>query len=81
MAFLIVVGWATAGFACLNDSEFPGHEREFRSQYGEPEFSEPTPPPSSDYTQHFVYPKIRRTGASLLVGALLLTLYSRRPKG
>lgn len=80
MAFLIVMCWATVGFACDNDSELPIHEREFRSQYGEDEIIEPSPSPASAFTQRLLNPTLLGTGASLVVGAFFLSANGRRPK-
>ena len=43
LGVLLVAGMASA---CLNDSELPGHEREFRSSYNR---QAPEPPPESRY--------------------------------
>ena len=63
-----------AASACLNDSELPGHEREFRSSYKRETPSEPRyeSQPSSN-TPLVLY----GTGGALLAGAGLIVL--RRP--
>ena len=33
--------------ACINDSELPGHEREFRSSYQQSDYQPPSPPAES----------------------------------
>ncbi|HLW64581.1 MAG TPA: hypothetical protein VKS79_04620 [Gemmataceae bacterium] len=60
--------------ACLNDSELPGHEREFRSSYKR----EAPPAPSTDSQPSSNTPLVLYgTGGALLAGAGLMIL--RRP--
>jgi hypothetical protein len=62
-----------AACACLNDSELPGHEREFRSSYKREMPPEQQYEPPHNGTPLVLY----GTGGALLAGAGLLVL--RRP--
>ncbi len=75
--FVIIafVGLAGPVGACLNDRETPQHEREFRSQYGEPAVPrEPIP------LAHSPSPKLFGAGAVLLTGAFFVAVNLRRVK-
>jgi hypothetical protein len=61
--------------ACLNDSELPSHEREFRSQYRDG--YDPFAPPKSQ-SEVFLHTALYSSGAVLLVGAAGLALTRRR---
>ena len=39
--------FAAPAVACINDSELPGHEREFRSSYQHSDYRPPSPPAES----------------------------------
>jgi hypothetical protein len=39
-----LVALAGPAAACINDSELPGHEREFRSSYQQSDYRPPEPP-------------------------------------
>ena len=67
---LTVAGSASA---CLNDSELPTHEREFRSSYKRQ--APPELPKDSQYTPPYAVPVVLGGGGALLfLGAGLITL-------
>lgn len=75
IAGLTVALAANPAAACLNDSELPSHEREFRSQYrnGYSPFSAPRSP-----TEAFFHTALYSGGAVLLVGAVGMVVTRRR---
>jgi hypothetical protein len=77
-ALLILVGIAAPAAACINDSELPNHEREFRSNYGEPTSPTPPPPKPLDLARFPSHPMLLGTGTALLTGAFLVTANGRR---
>jgi LPXTG-motif cell wall-anchored protein len=78
LACLTVVGLAGPAAACINDSELPSHEREFRSQYRGPA-KPPAPPPQPTGPSN---PSLLlAAGAALLSGAVALSLTGRRSRG
>jgi len=60
--------------ACLNDSELPGHEREFRSQYLSTEMTSVDEPTSSPIQSI----RLTLAGCGLAAGALVMTVFRRR---
>ncbi|WP_406694464.1 hypothetical protein V5E97_25655 [Singulisphaera sp. Ch08] len=85
LALMIFAGFAVPAVACINDSELPNHEREFRSNYGEPTSpASPTPPPppprTVDLLEFAGHPMLLGTGAALLTGAVLVTMTDRRAR-
>jgi hypothetical protein len=72
--FTCLLALCGAASACLNDSELPGHEREFRSSYKresppEPQY-DPQPTPSTPLVLY-------GTGGLLLAGAGVMVLRKR----
>jgi len=61
--------------ACLNDSELPNHEREFRSQYLNQNFTSLEPDRGRPADQHWM---LSATGISLLGGAIGLSWFGAR---
>lgn len=60
--------------ACLNDSELPDHEREFRSQYLSTEMTSVDEPASTP-----VQPTVlTMAGCGLVAGAMAMTAFRRR---
>ena len=79
LAVAIITIAAAPGFACINDVELVSHEREFRSQYGQPpKLPDPVPSTSTDNTRPLL---IGGTGVLLLVGAVAVTLTGTRTRG
>ena len=75
VAALIVVSGASA---CLNDSELPGHEREFRSSY-QRQVEEPK---EEKYLPTYVVPVAMYSGGGLLLlGAGLVAVRKPSKKG
>jgi hypothetical protein len=77
LACLTLVLLASPAVACINDSELPSHEREFRSQYNR-QTSPPAPsaaPSSPDGS-----PWLLGGGTLLLIGAVGLAGTSRRAR-
>ncbi|MEJ7592088.1 MAG: hypothetical protein WKF77_11100 [Planctomycetaceae bacterium] len=75
---ILVVGgmsFSCSAGACLNDSELPDHEREFRSQYLDSQLM--TSIDESEPTQDGAW-IMSATGVTLLAGAIGLTLFARR---
>jgi hypothetical protein len=75
--------FAAAATACINDSESPKAEKEFKSRYQEvkPPAGSPSKPPESnsgDSTNQTVLLGGTGVGAALLIGAVGVTLYPRR---
>ena len=74
LAVFACVSLAGPAFGCLNDRELPRHEREFRSDYGDPASSTvplPAPPvPLAGQSS----PVILGAGVALLTGALFLVV-------
>jgi hypothetical protein len=71
--------FAGSASACLNDSELPTHEREFRSSYKRQAPPE-SPTDSQMFPPNMVPVALGGGGALLLIGAGLVTL-RRSPKG
>lgn len=78
LAAMAWVGWARPAEACINDRETSGQEREFRSNYGDPEpyRSQPVPQPSPLMAGWFT-PTLTGMGVVLLTGAGVLALQTR----
>jgi hypothetical protein len=75
---IALLGFVSPAFACLNDRELLGHEREFRSQYQETT-SQPPPPATSAEPKSITRNQVLfGGGAALLIGALALTYFDRR---
>lgn len=74
IAGLTVALAAAPAAACLNDSELPSHEREFRAQYRGS--AEPIAPKSAGET--FLHTALYSSGAVLIVGAVGLVVTRRR---
>jgi hypothetical protein len=72
LAALVAV--AAPAVACINDSELPGHEREFRSSYQQSDYRPPAPPTESK--QPYVL-----GGAGLVLAALGVGLTYRSRAG
>lgn len=73
-ALLTLAVASCPALACINDSELPGHEREFRSSYQtDRKPSEPAPSPLQQYGPGTV----AGVGGVLLVGAGLITTVRR----
>jgi hypothetical protein len=69
-----LLAFCGAASACLNDSELPGHEREFRSSYKR----ETPPEPPKESQQYPSTPLVLYgTGGLLLAGAGLMVLRKR----
>lgn len=80
LALAILAGIAAPAAACINDSELPGHEREFRSNYGEPTSPPPPPPRALDFAGFPTHPMLLGTGTALLTGAFLVTVNGKRAR-
>jgi hypothetical protein len=77
---IALLGFVSPAFACLNDRELLGHEREFRSQYQE-STSQPPPPSTSTEPNGITKNQVLfGSGAALLLGALALTFFDRRAR-
>ena len=70
----LLVGVNTAN-ACLNDSELPNHEREFRSQYLNQEFTSRETDRGRFVDQEWM---LSAAGISLLGGAIGLSWFGAR---
>ena len=76
----LVLAWsACPAGACTNDSELPGHEREFRSQYRRE--ASPPSPSSTEIPDPPGYRLLFGSGGVLLIGALGLVAVGRRSRG
>ena len=73
---MILAGLASPAFACMNDVESAQHEREFRSEYGEPMTQAPTSSAVGRLTK-VVDPVLAAVGAACLTGAFFLTASKR----
>jgi hypothetical protein len=71
LACLVLAVFAGPAAACINDTELPGHEREFRSHYLGPAV---TPPPPSTSAEPPDYQLMYGGGVALLVGAAVVAL-------
>ncbi|SIO28244.1 hypothetical protein SAMN05444166_3467 [Singulisphaera sp. GP187] len=80
LALIMLAGFVAPAAACLNDRELPQHEREFRSNYGEPTSPTPAPPKSLDLAGFPAHPMLLGTGAALLTGAFFVTMGNRRAR-
>lgn len=69
-----IISMSSSAGACLNDSELPDHEREFRSQYLDSQLmtSLENPHQRNDGTLLF-----SAAGGVLLAGAIGMTLYRK----
>lgn len=74
IASLTVALAAAPAAACLNDSELPSHEREFRSQYR----GDSPPPPSRSSGEVVLHTALYSSGAILVACAVGLALTRRR---
>ena len=74
---LMNLAGASSALGCLNDSELPDREREFRSQYLDSELHLMT---VSEKDQTFTDPGQTKTviGVTLLIGAVGVTVFRRR---
>lgn len=70
LAVLALATASTPAFACVNDSELPTHEREFRSSYQTDR--KPAEPPEPWYKQ-YIPGTAAAVGGVLLLGAGLIT--------
>jgi len=77
LALVLLAGLAAPAAACINDSELPQHEREFRSNYGEPTYPDPTPPKRWDLVGFPPNPMLLGSGTALLTGAVLVAMNGR----
>jgi hypothetical protein len=68
---VLLLGAASAS-ACINDSELPSHEREFRSSYKN------SPAPESTPSSSYAAPVAAGGGVVLLIGAVVVTM--RKPR-
>jgi hypothetical protein len=71
LASLVLAGLAGPAAACINDSELPTHEREFRSQYRGP--AAPAEPPSAAPAGPVDNRLLAWAGGALLVGAVAVS--------
>lgn len=78
LALIVLAGFAAPVVACINDSELPNHEREFRSNYGDPTSPAPAPPKILDLAGIPSHPMLLGAGAALLTGAFFVTVNGRR---
>ncbi len=82
VAAALVVGTASTALACLNDSELPNHEREFRSQYLDHNLMTSRSPRGLDSGRGYHDGQgqvMSAAGIAMLAGAIGLTLVGRRP--
>lgn len=77
LACLVVACCVGPATACINDSELPNHEREFRSQYRREAVT--APPAESPTTPG--YRLLMGGGGVLLIGALGLVVVGHRARG
>lgn len=71
---VVILACCSPANACLNDSELPDHEREFRSQYlTSPIVISATPDEHTDQLW-----LLSASGIALMAGAAGLTWYSRK---
>ena len=81
LALILCVGFAVPAFACLNDRELPSHEREFRSDYGDPASPVPPPPPNlGDFAVNPSESMWLGAGAALVTGAFFVSVNGRRAR-
>jgi hypothetical protein len=73
IVFIVGLAICCSASACLNDSEVADHEREFRSQYLDAQGTMATTSEYADRTW-----LISASGATLLLSAIAITLYSNR---
>jgi len=76
---LVLAATVSPAAACINDSELPNHEREFRSQYR----GSPAPPPAAASPEPAGRPSARLLvvgGGVLLTAAFALTFVGRRAR-
>jgi hypothetical protein len=77
LAAIVLAGVASA---CINDSELPGHEREFRSTYNRQ--AAPEPPKETPYIPAKSVPiALFGGGGLLMVGAVVFAVRKPLAKG
>jgi hypothetical protein len=64
-AFVATLLVAASASACINDSELPGHEREFRSQYNTPTAVSPNRSESQSFA---MMPVLSLAAGALVIG-------------
>ena len=70
---VLVLAGAAPVLGCINDSEAPGAEREFKSSYPDQPAEPPAPAPETPSTDFWVKTTLASgVGAALLVGAVVL---------
>jgi hypothetical protein len=79
LASLALAGLAGPAVACINDTELPNHEREFRSQYQTP--AAPAESPGADSADPGRTTVLLASGAVLLVGAAVVAVARPRAEG
>ena len=72
---MILAGLVCPAAACLNDSELPNHEREFRSQY-----ARSGTPPATRSNDSVRYWLVAGTGSVLLAGGVAVALFGGRTR-
>lgn len=77
-AIAVLIAASAPTVACINDSELPGHEREFRSSYQNGR--QPASAPSAGW-QAQVPTVLYAAGAALVVGAGFVTFRRFSAKG
>jgi hypothetical protein len=78
LRLILLIGVLSSGCsagACLNDSELPDHEREFRSQYLNSQLMTSLDESEPARDEAWI---MSATGVTLLAGAVGLTLFARR---
>jgi hypothetical protein len=78
LAAAVLAAACAPAVACINDSELPGHEREFRSNYQNGRT--PLPPTSAGW-QTQIPTVLYAAGAALVVGAGFVTFRRFSAKG
>ncbi len=72
---IVLLASVYSASACLNDSELPNHEREFRSQYLNQDFTSLEPDRERPTDQNWI---LSAAGVSLLGGAIGLSWFGAR---
>lgn len=82
LALIVLAGFGAPAAACINDDELPKHEREFRSNYGDPTYPEPAPVPPEvvDFADFSSHPGLLGFGAMLLTGAFFVAMNDKRTR-
>lgn len=75
MCFMLLLGSSNLASACLNDSELPNHEREFRSQYLNQDFTSLEPDRVRSVDHNWM---LSAAGISLMGGAIGLSWFGAR---